>query len=347
MTPSARLPQTIGKADQEAIRCMDIQCRTTWTRDEVSELYFSPFNDLLFQAQGVHRSVFDPAEIQVSTLLSIKTGGCPEDCKYCPQSVRYHTEVAVEELLEAQVVREKVEAAKASGATRFCMGAAWRRPKDRDLDRVLPLLEEVRAAGLESCLTLGMLSEEQARRLAQAGLDYYNHNLDTSPEYYQEVITTRSYADRLQTLEYVRKAGIKVCCGGIVGLGESVEDRIGLLWQLATLDPHPESVPINELVRVDGTPMENNAPVDPFEIVRTVACARVLMPRARVRLAAGRTQMSDELQALCFFAGANSIFYGERLLTTPNPEVDRDQNLFSRLGLKTESLPEGTAASHR
>lgn len=345
MTTATTSPRAVGDLDKEAIGCMDIQCKTTWTRDEVSQLYFLPFNELLFRAQSIHRSVFDPGKIQVSTLLSIKTGGCPEDCKYCPQSIRYHTEVAVEELLEAETVREKVVAAKASGATRFCMGAAWRHPKDRDLDRVIPLLKEVKSAGMESCLTLGMLSEEQAVRLAEAGLDYYNHNLDTSEEYYQEVITTRSYADRLRTLEHVRKAGIKVCCGGIVGLGESVEDRIGLLWQLARLDPHPESVPINELVKVEGTPMENNGSVDPFEIVRTVACARVLMPYARVRLAAGRTQMSDELQALCFFAGANSIFYGERLLTTPNPEIDRDRNLFSRLGLKAESLPEGTAAS--
>ncbi|MGH8428099.1 MAG: biotin synthase BioB [Gammaproteobacteria bacterium] len=318
--------------------------RHDWSREEIAALYHAPLNDLLFRAQSVHRAVFDPNAVQISTLLSIKTGGCPEDCKYCPQSVRYHTGVENETLADAATVMERARAAHASGATRFCMGAAWRRPKDRDLERILPLIGEVKALGMETCLTLGMLSDAQAERLAESGLDYYNHNLDTSPEFYGEIITTRTYQDRLDTLANVRAAGIKVCCGGIVGLGESAADRIGLLHQLATLPEHPESVPINELVQVEGTPLAGSARVDPLEFVRTIATARVLMPLAHVRLAAGRTQMSDELQTLCFFAGANSIFYGEKLLTTPNPEADADRTLFARLGLRAETPADKLAA---
>jgi len=320
-----------------------VSLRHDWTREEIAEIYHTPLNDLLFHAQSVHRTVFDPNRVQISTLLSIKTGGCPEDCKYCPQSVRYNTDVEPEPLLGIDTVVERAKAAKAAGATRFCMGGAWRRPKDRDLDKILPVIEEVKGLGLETCLTVGMLNEEQAESLAEAGLDYYNHNLDTSPEFYGEVITTRTYEDRLDTLENVRKAGMKVCCGGIVGLGESANDRVGLLHQLATMPKHPESVPINELVRVKGTPYADNAGVDPIDFVRTIATARILMPLAHVRLAAGRTGMSDELQALCFFAGANSIFYGEKLLTTPNPGATVDTTLFTRLGIQPEDAQSATA----
>jgi biotin synthase len=313
-----------------------VSLRHDWSREEIAAIYNAPLNDLLYRAQGVHRAVFDPNRVQISTLLSIKTGGCSEDCKYCPQSVRYHTDVEAEPLLEADTVLERARAAKAAGATRFCMGGAWRRPKDRDLEKILSIISEVKALGLETCLTVGMLSAVQAERLADAGLDYYNHNLDTSPEFYAEVITTRTYEDRLQTLAHVRDAGMKVCCGGILGLGESAADRVGLLHQLATLPAHPESVPINELVRIEGTPYADNAAVDPIEFVRTIATARILMPLAHVRLAAGRAGMSDEMQALCFFAGANSIFYGEQLLTTPNPESIADERLFARLGIQPE-----------
>lgn len=322
-----------------------VEIRNDWSRDEIATIYNTPLNDLLFRAQSVHRAVFDPNAVQISTLLSVKTGGCPEDCKYCPQSVRYHTGVDREELMDTQAVVARARAARDAGATRFCMGAAWRRPRDRHLKALVPMLAEVKALGMETCLTLGMLDDEQAEYLAEAGLDYYNHNLDTSPEYYGEVVTTRRYEDRLKTLENVRRAGLKVCCGGIVGLGESADDRIGLLHQLATLSEHPESVPINELVRVEGTPYEHNAEVDPIEFVRTIATARILMPRAHVRLAAGRTGMSDEMQALCLFAGANSIFYGEKLLTTPNPESDEDRKLFDRLGVRAERIHAGAAAS--
>ena len=336
-----------------------VDVRNDWTREEIAEIYHAPLNDLLFRAQGVHRRVFDPNSVQVSTLLSIKTGGCPEDCKYCPQSVRYDTEVDAEPLLDGETVLERARAARAAGATRFCMGGAWRRPKDRDLEQILPVIGEVKALGLETCLTVGMLTEDQAGRLAGAGLDYYNHNLDTSPEFYGEVITTRTYEDRLRTLANVRAAGMKVCCGGIVGLGEADTDRVGLLHQLATLPAHPESVPINELVRVEGTPYADNARVDPIEFVRPGhddarrgdraheldrIHPRVVMPRAHVRLAAGRTAMSDELQALCFFAGANSIFYGEKLLTTPNPEANADRTLFARLGIRPEAAAEPPTA---
>ncbi len=308
--------------------------RHDWTLDEVRALFDLPFADLIFRAQQIHRRHFDPNEVQVSTLLSIKTGRCPEDCKYCPQSVRWNTGLDDEELLPVEVVREAARKAREAGSERFCMGAAWRRPKDRQVDRVIELIEAVREEGLETCLTLGMLTAEQAERLREAGLDYYNHNLDTSPEYYEDIITTRTYQDRLDTLENVRASGMKVCCGGIVGMGETRDDRVGLLAQLASLPEHPQSVPINQLVRVPGTPLEDAAPIDPLEFVRTIAVARILMPEARVRLSAGREAMSDEMQGLCFLAGANSIFYGEKLLTTGNPDVDADRALFERLGIR-------------
>lgn len=325
--------------------------RHDWSRDDVHRLYDLPFNDLLFRAQSAHRRHFPADEVQISTLLSIKTGACPEDCKYCPQSVRYDTGLEREALLDLETVREAARAARDGGATRFCMGAAWRRPKDRDLDAVVAMVEAVREEGLETCLTLGMLSGEQARRLRDAGLDYYNHNLDSSPEYYREVITTRTYDDRLETLGHVREAGMKVCCGGIVGMGERREDRAGLLVELANLPEHPQSVPINHLVRVPGTPLDGVEDLDPFEFVRTIAVARIMMPASVVRLSAGRLDMSDELQALCFLAGANSIFYGDRLLTTDNPAALRDRELLARLGLKPApaeggaELPEPRAAA--
>ncbi|NIM71523.1 MAG: biotin synthase BioB [Xanthomonadales bacterium] len=307
--------------------------RNDWTRDEVHALFGLSFNDLLFQAHRTHREQFNPRQVQISTLLSIKTGACPEDCAYCPQSVRYETGLGVEPLVELDAVLEAARAARDGGATRFCMGAAWRSPKDRDLDRVIEMVQAVRGLGMETCLTLGMLTGAQARKLKDAGLDYYNHNLDTSPEYYQEIITTRSYDDRLDTLQQVREAGLNVCCGGIIGMGESREDRVGLLVALANLPQHPQSVPINHLVRVAGTPLQGAEGLDPLEFVRTIAVARLMMPASVVRLSAGRTDMSDELQALCFFAGANSIFYGDRLLTTDNPEAVRDRALLQRLGL--------------
>ncbi len=316
--------------------------RHDWTRDEVLRLFDLSFNDLLFRAQSAHRRNFAADEVQISTLLSIKTGACPEDCKYCPQSVRYDTGLEREALMELEQVRDAARAAREGGATRFCMGAAWRRPKDRDLDRVIDMVHAVREEGLETCLTLGMLDAAQAERLREAGLDYYNHNLDTSPEYYGEVITTRSYQDRLDTLGHVREAGMKVCCGGIVGMGESRDDRAGLLVELANLPEHPQSVPINQLVRVPGTPLDQVDDLDPLEFVRTIAVARIVMPASVVRLSAGRTEMSDELQALCFLAGANSIFYGDRLLTTDNPAAQRDRALLERLGLRPapgESAP--------
>ncbi len=307
--------------------------RHDWSTDEIEQLFNLPFNDVLFHAQQVHRSHFDPNQVQVSTLLSIKTGRCPEDCGYCPQSVRYDTEVENEALLPLEEVLEQAQAAKAKGSSRFCMGAAWRSPKDRDLDQVIEMVKEVKALGLETCLTLGMLTEAQTQRLKQAGLDYYNHNLDTSPEFYGDIITTRTYQDRLDTLQHVRDAGMHVCCGGILGMGESRQDRISLMQQLANQPQHPESVPINMLVKVEGTPLENAEDLDPIEFVRSIAVARILMPASHVRLSAGRETMSDEMQALCFLAGANSIFYGEKLLTTPNPAADQDRLLFERLGL--------------
>ncbi|MGB6602713.1 MAG: biotin synthase BioB, partial [Steroidobacteraceae bacterium] len=307
--------------------------RHDWTRAEVEALLALPFLDLMFRAQGVHRAHHQPNSVQMSTLLSVKTGGCPEDCAYCPQSVRYDTGVAREALMDLAAVRECAQRAQRAGATRFCMGAAWRSPKPKELAGVAAMIREVHALGLETCATLGMLNPVQAQELKAAGLDYYNHNLDTSAGFYATIITTRGYQDRLDTLAAVRAAGLKVCCGGIVGMGESVSDRAELLRTLANLPEHPESVPINRLVRVAGTPLAEAPEVDPFDFVRTIAVARVLMPRAYVRLSAGRESMSDELQALCFLAGANSIFYGERLLTTGNPDVERDRQLFERLKL--------------
>lgn len=311
--------------------------RQDWTRDEVLALFNQPFNDLLFQAQVVHRQHFDPNEVQLSTLLSIKTGACPEDCKYCPQSSRYDTGLEKEKLMAVEQVIKEARAAKATGATRFCMGAAWRSPKDKDLPYVAEMVREVKALGMETCMTLGMLKEDQAQMLADAGLDYYNHNLDTSPEYYGEIITTRTYEDRLDTLGNVRKAGMKVCAGGIVGMGEGEKDRAGLLMQLANLPQQPESVPINMLVKVAGTPLEQQEDLDPFEFIRTIAVARIMMPKSHVRLSAGREEMNDQMQALAFMAGANSIFYCEKLLTTPNPKANKDMELLERLGIKPES----------
>lgn len=308
--------------------------RHDWTTAEVNALFALPFNDLLYQAHCVYRRRFDPNAVQVSTLLSIKTGACPEDCAYCPQSARYDTGLQREQLLPVEQVLAAARLAKERGASRFCMGAAWRHPKDRDLEQVIAMVQGVKALGLETCVTLGMLTARQALRLKAAGLDYYNHNLDTSPEFYGNIITTRTYQERLDTLDHVRAAEINVCAGGIIGMGEAVADRAGLLMALANLPKHPESVPINMLVQVEGTPLYDTAKLDGLEFVRTVAVARILMPRSFVRLSAGRSDMSDELQALCFFAGANSIFYGEKLLTTDNPETDRDRRLFERLGIK-------------
>jgi len=310
--------------------------RRDWTLEQVETLLGLPLNDLLYSAQWVHRQHFDPNAVQVSTLLSIKTGACPEDCAYCPQSIRFATGVETHELLSLDEVRAAARRAKDAGATRFCMGASYRGPKDSQLDPILEMVAAVKALGLETCATLGLLKPGQAERLAEAGLDYYNHNLDSSAAFYSQIISTRTYRDRLETLARVRAAGIKVCCGGIVGMGETRGDRAALLQTLATLDPHPESVPINDLVPVPGTPLEHAEPLDPFEFVRTIAVARILMPRSHVRLSAGRMGFSDELQALCFFAGANSIFYGEKLLTTGNPDADADRRLFARLGIASE-----------
>ena len=315
---------------------MEAQIRHNWSVEQVSALFALPFNDLLFQAQSVHRQHFDANEVQVSTLLSIKTGACPEDCKYCPQSARYQTGLETEALLEVEKVLERAREAKATGSSRFCMGAAWRNPRERDMPYLLQMVQAVKAMGMETCMTLGMLTAEQAGRLAEAGLDYYNHNLDTSPEFYGDIITTRTYQDRLDTLAHVRQAGMKICSGGIIGMGERASDRAGLLVQLANLSPQPESVPINMLVKVKGTPLEDQAEVDPFDFIRIIAVARIMMPHSHVRLSAGREQMNDQMQALCFMAGANSIFYGCKLLTTPNADENRDMQLFRRLGIRPE-----------
>lgn len=309
---------------------------------DVEALFALPFNDLLFQAHSIHRHNFDPNAVQVSTLLSIKTGGCSEDCGYCSQSARYHTGIGNDGLMPLDEVLASARAAKARGATRFCMGAAWRGPKDKDLQPVLAMVRAVKELGMETCATLGMLREGQAEQLRDAGLDYYNHNLDTSPEYYGEIISTHGYDDRLDTLGKVRDAGMKVCCGGIVGLGESRSARAGLIAQLAALDPAPESVPINLLVRIPGTPLSDLPALDPIEFVRTIAVARICMPTSMVRLSAGRQEMPEYLQALCFFAGANSVFYGDKLLTTPNPDTDQDQELFSKLGLHPMEAEQAT-----
>ena len=316
--------------------------RHDWSLEQAEALFAQPFADLILDAQRVHRAWHAPNTVQMSTLLSIKTGACPEDCAYCPQSVRYHTGVGVEALMPVAQVVERARAARAAGATRFCMGAAYRSPKRRDLEQISQMVREVRALGLETCATLGMLDASQAQELKSAGLDYYNHNLDTSEEFYSSIISTRSYQDRLDTLSAVRDAGLNVCCGGIVGMGESQRDRARMLVTLANLPQHPESVPINQLVRVPGTPLAEGPQVDPFDFVRTIAVARVMIPKAQVRLSAGRTEMSDELQALAFLAGANSIFYGEKLLTTGNPDVARDRALLTRLGMQ----PESSAAMH-
>jgi biotin synthase len=319
--------------------------RNDWTLAEVTQLFELPFMDLIFSAQQIHRRYQPLNTVQISTLLSIKTGACPEDCAYCPQSLRFDTGLEPQELMEIDAVRERARSARDSGATRFCMGAAYRSPKPKDLHKVLAMIAAVKSLGLETCATLGMLTAEQARQLKSAGLDYYNHNLDTSRGYYEKIITTRTYQDRLDTLQAVRDAGMNVCCGGIVGMGEAPQDRAQLLHTLATLAVHPESVPINLLVRVAGTPLADSAPLDPFEFVRTVAVARILMPRSHVRLSAGRGEMSDELQALCFMAGANSLFYGEKLLTTGNPDTAHDRRLFERLKLVAEpaAAPPGHA----
>lgn len=323
------------------------EIRHNWTRAEVRALFELPFNDLLFRAQQVHRQYFDANAVQVSTLLSIKTGACPEDCKYCSQSGHYDTGLDKEKLLAIEKVVQEAKNAKEKGASRFCMGAAWRSPREKDMPYVLEMVRQVKSLGLETCMTLGMLEPSQAKELALAGLDYYNHNLDTSPEHYNQIITTRSYQDRLDTLAHVRDAGMKVCAGGIVGLGERREDRVGLLTQLATLPAHPDSVPINQLVKIAGTPLGDVEDLDPFEFVRTIAVARILMPKSMVRLSAGREQMPEAIQSLCFLAGANSIFYGEKLLTTTNPEAEADRQLFERLGIHPKQESETFAAAEQ
>ncbi|MEO6319125.1 MAG: biotin synthase BioB [Polaromonas sp.] len=338
MTSTVSIPvsslRSPAKARAEAATTASAPQR--WRVADIEALYALPFMDLVFRAQQVHREQFDANEVQLSTLLSIKTGGCAEDCGYCPQSSHFETEVKASKLMPLAEVLQAAQAAKDQGATRFCMGAAWSRPKERDMERVTEMVREVRGLGLETCMTLGMLEADQAQALKDAGLDYYNHNLDSSPEFYGSIISTRTYQDRLDTLGHVRDAGINVCCGGIVGMGEGRTERAGLVAQLANLEPYPESVPINNLVAVKGTPLADTPPLDPFEFVRTIAVARITMPRTMVRLSAGREEMDDALQALCFMAGANSIFYGDKLLTTCNPQVDKDRQLFERLGLKVQ-----------
>lgn len=316
--------------------------RFDWTPAQADTLYQQPFNTLLFQAQTVHRHHFEPNQVQISTLLSVKTGACPEDCHYCPQSARYQTDLTPEALLEIDAVVTRAKQAKKAGASRFCMGAAWRNPPDRDMPKLIAMIKSVKALGLETCMTLGMLNTKQAEKLAHAGLDYYNHNLDTSEAFYQQIITTRRYQDRLNTLAAVRNAGMKICSGGILGLGETISDRLALLTTLANLNPHPESVPINMLVKVPGTPLEQQKNIDPFEFIRTIAVARIMMPTSVVRLSAGREDMNEQTQALCFLAGANSIFYGEKLLTTTNPEQEKDQALFAKLGIQPMPVAEHT-----
>ncbi|MGI5310546.1 biotin synthase BioB [Rheinheimera sp. WS51] len=325
---------------------MTATVRHDWTLEQVNALYALPFNDLLFQAQNVHRQHFNANEVQISTLLSIKTGACAEDCKYCPQSGHYNTGLERERLIEVEKVLQQAQAAKDQGASRFCMGAAWTNPKQRDMPYIIEMVRGVKALGLETCMTLGMLTDEQAGTLAEAGLDYYNHNLDTSPEFYGEIITTRTYQDRLDTLTHVRNAGMKVCCGGILGMGETANDRSALLMQLANLPEHPQSVPINMLVKVAGTPLENVEDLDDFEFIRTIAVARIMLPQSHVRLSAGRSGMNEQMQALCFLAGANSIFYGDKLLTTDNPESDADMQLFKKLGINPERRHDVSDEAH-
>jgi biotin synthase len=325
---------------------MNTRIRHDWQLAEINALFALPFNDLMFQAQTVHRANFTPNQVQVSTLLSIKTGACAEDCKYCPQSGHYNTGLERERLLEVEKVLTQAKAALDKGASRFCMGAAWSNPKERDMPYIMEMVKGVKAMGLETCMTLGKLTADQAHALADAGLDYYNHNLDTSPEFYGEIITTRTYQDRLDTLSHVRDAGMKVCCGGIVGMGESANDRAALLMQLANLPVHPESVPINMLVKVEGTPLANVDDLDPFIFIRTIAVARILLPKSHVRLSAGRSRMNEQMQALCFMAGANSIFYGDKLLTTENPEADADMQLFAKLGITPEQRHDVSDEAH-
>lgn len=324
-----------------------MELRHDWTRDEIAALFDLPFNDLIFRAQTAHRQYFDPNEVQMSTLLSIKTGGCPEDCGYCAQSAKFETPVKAEKLMSVDAVLAEAKRAKEAGASRYCMGAAWRNPKDKDLETVCQMVEGVAALGMETCVTLGMLTQRQAKRLKSAGLDYYNHNIDTSPEFYGKVISTRTYQDRLDTLSNVRDAGINVCCGGIVGMGEARSDRIGMLHTLANLPDHPESVPINMLIQTEGTPVFGTDRLDALEFVRTVAVAKIMMPASVVRLSAGREQMSDETQALCFLAGAGSIFIGPKLLTTKNPAKERDDALFARLGVRATKLADKTPRRHQ
>ena len=321
--------------------------RHDWVLSEVMDIFQLPFNDLIFKAQTIHRQYFDANKVQVSTLLSIKTGACPEDCKYCPQSIHHDTGLEKEKLLEVQRVIEEAKAAKAVGATRFCMGAAWKHPTNRDMPYLLEMVKGVKTLGMETCMTLGQLSQLQAYALADAGLDFYNHNLDTSPEFYQQIITTRTYSERLQTLAYVREAGIKICSGGILGMGETLKDRANLLIQLANLDQHPESVPINNLVKVKGTPLANEKDIEPFDFIRMLAVARIMMPKSYIRLSAGREQMSEQMQALAFLAGANSIFYGDKLLTTSNPQVDKDNALFVKLGINPEKIQDYSDEIHK
>ncbi|MBK7353192.1 MAG: biotin synthase BioB [Nitrosomonas sp.] len=326
----------LSSIDQKETDCVHLQHKEArWSIEQIQALFDLPFNDLIYQAQSAHRQYHDANTLQLSTLISVKTGGCPEDCGYCPQAARYHTNVEDQDLLSTEEVVSAAKIAKAEGATRFCMGAAWRGPKQRDIAKIAEIIRDVKSLGLETCATLGLLKPGQAEQLKQAGLDYYNHNLDTSPEYYQEIITTRDYSDRIHTLEQVREAGINVCCGGIVGMGESRETRAALIAQLANLDPYPESVPINYLVQVEGTPLYGTESLDLLEFVRTIAVARITMPKAMVRLSAGRRMMSEAIQALCFLAGANSIFYGDKLLTTGNPAIESDRALFEKLGLRT------------
>lgn len=321
--------------------------RHDWVLSEVMDIFQLPFNDLIFKAQTIHRQYFDANKVQVSTLLSIKTGACPEDCKYCPQSIHHDTGLEKEKLLEVQRVVEEAKAAKAVGATRFCMGAAWKHPTNRDMPYLLEMVKGVKALGMETCMTLGLLSQLQAYALADAGLDFYNHNLDTSPEFYQQIITTRTYSERLQTLAYVRQAGIKICSGGILGMGETLKDRANLLIQLANLDQHPESVPINNLVKVKGTPLANEKDIEPFDFIRMLAVARIMMPKSYIRLSAGREQMNEQMQALAFLAGTNSIFYGDKLLTTSNPQVDKDNALFLKLGISPEQSQDYSDEVHK
>ncbi len=321
--------------------------RHDWVLSEVMDIFQLPFNDLIFKAQTIHRQYFDANKVQVSTLLSIKTGACPEDCKYCPQSIHHDTGLEKEKLLEVQRVVEEAKTAKSVGATRFCMGAAWKHPTNRDMPYLLEMVKGVKALGMETCMTLGQLSLLQAYALADAGLDFYNHNLDTSPEFYQQIITTRTYSERLQTLAYVREAGIKICSGGILGMGETLRDRANLLIQLANLDEHPESVPINNLVKVKGTPLANEKDIEPFDFIRMLAVARIMMPKSYIRLSAGREQMNEQMQALAFLAGANSIFYGDKLLTTSNPQVDKDNALFFKLGISPEKNQDYSDEVHK